>query len=153
PIGTAIGMLVGVTAPPSAPGATLLNTATFLHDPLGAVRSYWQGLLHDHPVAVKDLLTTLRDLLADASQAATAVSGTGTVADPWRMPIAGPVGLDVWSSSGGDVLDVAISAAFIADNLGQRCTRVESRIALGLWRLNLALGGATFLTSVEGRLT
>src|SRR5205807_2172881 len=43
PIGTAIGMLVGVTAPPSAPGATLLNTATFLHDPLGAVRSYWQG--------------------------------------------------------------------------------------------------------------
>jgi hypothetical protein len=152
PIGTAIGMLMGVTAPPSAPGATTLVLATFLHDPVGAIRGYWRGLLHDHPSGVVDLLSTLRDLLSDASQGAVAISGAGTDVTPWRIPIAGPVGFDVWSINAGDVLQIAISARYIADSLGQRCTRLESRFALGLVKLDLAAGGAVFLSSVDASL-
>jgi large repetitive protein len=152
PIGDAIRLLLGLTAPPSAPGATLLDIAAFLHDPLAAVRTYWRGLLRDHPAAIVDLLTSLRDLISDASQAVIAVSGSGTEADPWRLPIVGPLGLDAWSSNGGDVLDLAISSDYVADNLGLRCTRVESSVVVGLVQLDLATGSATFLPSVEARL-
>ena len=149
PIGAAIKLLVGMTPPPSAPTATTLDIATFLHDPLGAVRTYWRTLLRDHPSAIPDLLTTLRDLLSDSSHAATAITGSGSEADPWRMPVAGPVGLDVWTRSAGDVLEVAISAGYVADNLGLRCTRVESRLAVGLVRIDLAAGSVVFLSSVD----
>ncbi len=153
PVGDVVRLLLGLKAPPSAPGATLLDIASFLHDPLAAVRTYWRGLLHDHPTAVADLLTALRDLISDASQGAIAISGSGTEADPWRLPIVGPVGFDAWQSNGGDVLDIALSAVYVADNLGHRCTRVESEVAVGLIRLDLAAGGATFLSSVDARLT
>ena len=153
PIGTAISLLVGITAPPSAPGAATLNLSDFLRDPLAAVQAYWRGLLHDHPSAVPDLLATLRDLLSDATQAATAISGTGTEAAPWRLPIAGPVGLDVWTTSAHDVLEVALSARYVADNLGQRCTRVESTLSIGVVHLDLAAGSAVFLSSVAMRVT
>ena len=153
PIGPAFGMLVGVTPPSSAPGAAPLNVVTFLHNPLDAIQAYWHGLLRDHPGAMIELLSTLRDLLADASQAAAVITGTGTEADPWRVLIAGPIGFDVWAANGGDALEVALSAGFTADSLGNRCTRVDSRMAIGLVRFDLAGGTATFLTSAEGRLT
>ncbi len=153
PVGTAIGLLIGVTPPPSAPGATTLNLATFLHDPVAAIRDYWRGLLHSQPVALTDLLSTLRDLLADATQGGVAITGTGTEIDPWRMPIAGPASLDVWATNGGDVLEVALSAQFSSDNLGQQCTRVSSRIAIGIAHLDLAAGSASFLTSMDASLT
>jgi hypothetical protein len=152
PIGDAIKLLVGLTAPPSAPGATRLSPVAFLHDPLGAIQTYWRGLLHDHPSAVADLLTTLRDLISDADQAAIAISGTGTEADPWRLPIAGPVGLDVWSANAGDVLEVALSARYVADNLGQRCTRVETALSVGMVHVDLAGGSAVFLSAVNLQL-
>ena len=152
PIGDAVKLLLGLSAPPSAPGATLLDIASFLHDPLVAVRSYWRGLLHDHPEAITDLLISLRDLISDAGQGSVAISGSGNEADFWRLPIVGPFGLDAWRSSGGDVLDVALSADYVADNLGHRCTRVESKISVGLVTLDLAAGSATFLPSVDASL-
>lgn len=153
PIGDAISLLVGLTAPPSAPGAATLNLATFLQNPLGAIRAYWRGLLRDHPAGVTDLLSTLRNLLADAGHAATAITGSGTEADPWRLPLVGPVGLDVWKANAGDILEIAVSGGYIADNLGQRCTRVETRLSVGLMRLDLAAESAVFLSSVDVRLT
>jgi hypothetical protein len=152
PIGDVVRLLLGLKAPPSAPGTTLLDIAAFLHDPLAAVRTYWRGLLHDHPSAVADLLTSLRDLISDATQGGIAISGSGTAVDPWHMPIVGPVGLDVWTSNGGDTLDVAISAQYVADNLGHRCTRVETRVAVGLVELDLAANGAVFLPSIRIQL-
>jgi hypothetical protein len=153
PIGTAISQLFGVVAPPSALTATTINVATFLDDPLGAVRDYWHGLLRDHPSGVVDLLGTLRDLISDASQGAVAISGSGTDVDPWRLPIVGPVGLDVWKSAASDQLDLAVSAQYIADNLGQRCTRIESRLAVGLMHFDVVNGNAAFLTSVDFQLS
>ncbi len=152
PIGDVVRLLLGLTAPASAPGATLLDIASFLHDPLSAVRTYWRGLLHDHPSAIAELLTSLRDLISDASQSGIAITGSGTAADPWHMPIVDPVGLDVWASNGGDTLDVAVSAQYAADNLGHRCTRVETRVAVGLVELDLAASSAVFLPAVQMQL-
>src|SRR4029077_5850081 len=64
----------------------------------------------------------------------------------------GPVGLDVWTSNAGDSLDVAISAQYVADNLGHRCTRVETRVAVSLVELDLAANGAVFLPSIRIQL-
>jgi hypothetical protein len=152
PISNVVRLLLGLTAPPSAPGAMVLDIATFLHDPLAAVSTYWRGLLHDHPSGITDLLAAFRDLVSDASQAATAISGSGTEANPWRLALVGPVGLDAWSANSGDILNLAMSAGYLADNLGHRCTRVETRLAVELARLDLAAGVAMFLPLVEARV-
>lgn len=152
PVADAVKLLLGLTAPLSAPGATRLDIAAFLHDPMAALRTYWHDLLRDHPTAVKDLLTTLRDLLSDTAHTGAAISGTGTDIDPWRLPLAGPVGFDAWIAP-SDVLHIAVSAGYAADNLGHRCTRVETRIAAEIVRLDLSAGSAVFLSAVEGRLT
>ena len=153
PIGTVIELLLGLTPPPSAPTATLLDISAFLHNPLSAVRAYWRGLLHDHPAAIADLLTALRNLISDATQGAVAIAGSGTEADPWHLPLIGPVDLDFWTESAGDVLVVALGAAYVADNLGQRCTRVATSIELGLARLDLAAGAVVFLPKVEATVS
>jgi hypothetical protein len=153
PIGTVIELLLGLTPPPSAPSATLLDIAALLHDPLAAVRAYWRGLLHDHPAAITDLISALRDLISDAAQGAVAISGTGTEADPWRLPLVGPVGFNFWRENGGDALVVALGAGYVADNLGQRCTRVATDIEVEIIRLDLAAGGAVFLPKVEATVS
>jgi hypothetical protein len=151
-VGEALRLFLGLTAPPSDPGVTLVELPAFLGDPLGAVRGYWRALLRDHAAAVPDILTSLRDLLADDSRAATAVAGAGTEEDPWRVPIVGPITLDARRLAGGDALEVAVGAAYVTDELGNRCTVVETRLAVGLARLDLAGVQATLLSSVEAQL-
>ena len=146
PVGTAAALLLGVTPPPSAPGAQVIQPADFLRDPLAAIRAYWRGILHDHPTAVTDLLATFKNLIA--ADGTPAVSGSGTAADPWRLPIAGPVGLDL-STTGGDSLDIALSARYIADNLGQRCTRVETSVGIGLAHLDFQGAATSFVSSID----
>ena len=77
PVADAIKLLLGLTAPLSAPGATRLDIAAFLRDPMAALRTYWHDLLRDHPTAVKDLLATLRDLLSDAAHTGAAITRRG----------------------------------------------------------------------------
>jgi hypothetical protein len=152
PIGNAVRLLTGLQAPAGDPGIPLVELPAFLADPLGAVRGYWRTVLRDHAAAVPEILTTLRDLLADASRAATAVTGAGSEADPWHVPLVGPITLDAWRTNGGDVLELALGAGYVADNLGNRCTRVETALVAGLARLDLAGVQATLLSSVEVRI-
>jgi hypothetical protein len=61
--------------------------------------------VRDHAAAVPAIIATLRDLVADAAEAAGVVDGSGTEADPWRVRIAGPIELQAWAS--GERLSLA----------------------------------------------
>src|SRR6185295_3552113 len=104
-------------------------------DPLAAVSGYWQQLVGT-PAAATAVLGTLRSALADASQAAATVQGSGTTADPWRLPLIGPLQLELAAS--GAVLTAGMAAVTSVDTLGQSCTVVQTRIAATLARLDLA---------------
>ena len=146
----AVRVLVGLRAPAGFPAVPTLDLAHFLADPLGAVAGYWRTLVDQHPDAVPALLAVLRDLLADASRAADAVSGAGTEDDPWRVPIVGSVGLSAWTSVG--LLTVAVDSRFVVASLGHGCTRVETRLTVGLCALDLAGRHASFLPLVAASL-
>jgi hypothetical protein len=49
----------------------------------------WQSVVRDHAAAIPSIITTFRDLIADAADAGGVVSGTGTTADPWRVGVPG----------------------------------------------------------------
>jgi hypothetical protein len=152
PAGDAIGLLLGLSPPAGDPGVPRLDLPAFLANPLGAVSGHWQSLVRDHAAAVPEVLTALRDLLADASRGATPVDGSGSEADPWRVPLVGPVTLNVWKGAGDTTLRVAVAASYINDTLGNGCTRVETSLAVGLAELDLAGSHATLLSSVEAKL-
>ncbi|HEX7537186.1 MAG TPA: DUF6603 domain-containing protein, partial [Dermatophilaceae bacterium] len=149
-LATALRVLLGLTAPPGHPAVPTTPVARLVSDPLGAVREYWRVLLADHPEAVVAALQPLRDLVSDATKATTDVSGTGTAADPWTIPLVGPVDLQLFTEE--SILHVAVGARYVVDTLGQGCTRVESRLRIALVSLDLAAGHATFCSLVEARL-
>jgi large repetitive protein len=151
PAGDALRALLGLEPPVGHPGVPTIDVAAFLQDPLAALQQHWRTVLRDHAAAVPTLLATVRGLLADAG-AAQAVAGTGTADDPWRFGLVGPVELRVWTESGGDVLHVAIGATYVVDDLGHRCTRVETQFSFGLVRLDLAAGSVVFAAGVDARL-
>jgi large repetitive protein len=149
-LAVALRVLLGLTAPPGHPAVPTIPAARLVSDPLGALREYWRVLLADHPDAVVAVLQPLRDLISDVTKATTDVSGTGTAADPWTIPLAGPVDLQLFTE--GSILHVTIGARYVVDTLGQRCTRVESRLRIALVSLDLSAGHATFCSLVEARL-
>ncbi len=153
PIAAVLKRLFGLEPPSGAPGVPTLSIAAFLGDPLSAVRGYWHTLVHDHPDAVASLLGEVRDLVADAGASGSAVAGSGTDADPWRVTLAAPIELQVWRVDAGNGLELAIAARKFGDTLGQRCTRVDLQLAIGLASLDLARGAATFLSLADVRLT
>ena len=67
------------------------------------------------------------------------------------MAIAGPLALT--ATQGGDRLSIGLSLGFITDNLGVRCTRVESALRVTAVELDLAGRTATFLPSITGSLS
>ena len=138
--------LLGFTAPTGFPTVQTTDLATFLHDPLGAVAAYWQGLLSGHTDAVPTVLAVLRDLVADASQAAVPVTGQGTPVDPWVVPVVDPVSIRAWVADG--VLALAAGAQLVVDTLGQGCTRLTTQVAVSLAAIDLGTRHVTFLPEV-----
>ena len=150
-----IRALLGLDAPAGFPTIPTVSVAQLLQNPLGAVREYWRALLTDHEDAVPAALRPLRDLISDAAHAAATVTGDGTAALPWVLPLAGPVQLQVFrdgSDPAGSV-HVAVAARYSLDTLGQGCTRVDSSLRVALATLDLVGGHAAFCSLVEGRLT
>ncbi len=110
--------------------------------------------MRNHAAAVPEILATLRDFIADQSSGGSSIEGAGTDVDPWRIvlvQLVQPIELHAWRSA-DDRLDLAIAARSIADELGQRCTRVELRLTAGLASLDFAAGQASFLGLVDVRL-
>ena len=152
-LGDAVGLLIGVKAPPSAPTLPTLDLAGFLRDPLGALATYWKGLIAS-PAGMTDVLGLLRDLLADATVSGTAIVGTGTAADPWVVPVVGPLNLLAWRPDGApERLVAALSASYAVATLGQGCTKVGTAFTATLADLDLAAGHASLLTGAQAAVT
>ena len=149
--GSALGvvrLLLGLDAPA---GVTAVTLPALMADPVGAMSGYWRDLIVAPAGAATSVLAALRDALADASEATSAIRGTGTALDPWCVPLIGPLQLEVVAN--GSVLAVNIVAATSVDTLGQRCTVVETRLAATLAELDLSARSASLLPGVEGVLS
>jgi hypothetical protein len=149
-LGDALGLarqLLGLDPPAGVPAVTL---AALMADPVAAVAGYWQQLV-TNAAAATQVLSALRRAIADASEAAAVVSGSGTTAAPWRLPLIGPLAFEI--AVNGNRLDVAVAASTSVDTLGQRCTVVETRIAAQIARIDLAARRASLLGALEATLT
>jgi hypothetical protein len=149
-LGTALGsarQLLGLDPAGGLPAVTL---PALMANPIAAVSGYWQQVFTT-PAVATTLLGTLRSALTDASEAASVVTGSGTVADPWRLPLIGPFALEVYAE--GSVVTISAAAATSVDTLGQRCTVVRTRFAAVLAKLDFAARTAQLLPGAEASLT
>lgn len=149
-LGTALGLarqLLGLDPPAGVSAVTL---AALMADPVAAVAGYWQQLVAN-AAAANTVLSALRRAITDASEQTSVVAGLGTLDAPWRLPVIGPLAFEV--AADGAQLHVGLAAATEVDDLGQRCTVVETRIAAQLARIDLAARSAVLLGSVEATLT
>ncbi len=153
PAGAVVRLILGLTTPAGTPGLAPVAIATFLHDPLDAVRGYWSTLVASHAGAVPQILAELRDLIADQGVATQAITGTGTEADPWSVPIAGTVALLVRAAPPGPLVTVALAGKFANDQLGAGCTLLEAELEVGLVAADLGAGFCAFLPHVAARLS
>jgi large repetitive protein len=153
PIGTVLRVLLGLAPPASAPTVPTVDVVAFLSNPLATVGGHWRNLLRDHATAIPGLLDELRSLIADAGAAISPIAGAGTADDPWRLPLIGPVALQFRSEAGGDRLNVALACAYAVDTLGQRCTRIDTRLIVGLANIDFVTGRLVIAGAVEARLT
>jgi hypothetical protein len=141
---SAVRVLVGLSPPA---GVTPIAIGALLQDPLAALRAYWQGLVRDHAAAVPAVLTELRNLLADRAGAALGVTGSGSAEVPWQIALAGPVVLQAWTV--GDRLLFGPAIRFSVDDIGQRCTRIETSLAVTLADIDFATPRASFLAAID----
>jgi large repetitive protein len=142
-----VRLLLGLDAPA---GIAPIDLPALMTDPLAAVSGYWRDLANSD-AAMKAVLAELRSALADASEAASSIRGTGTAIDPWRVPLIGPLVLEI--SKNGPVLAVGIAALTSVDTLGARCTVVETRFAATLAELDLTARTASLVSRVESVLS
>ena len=142
-----VQQLLGLTPPAGIPAVTL---PALMSDPVAAVAGYWQQLV-GNPLAVTAVLQTLRQALADASEAASVVQGSGSAIDPWRLPLVGPLALEAVAS--GSVVTVSVAGATSVDTLGQRCTVVNTRVAATLARIDLTARTAQLMLGAEASLS
>ena len=153
PVQTSLRMVLGLSVPAGIPGITPTSIASFLGDPLGAVRSYWRELILNHAAGVPLVLAPLRDLIADNGAIATAITGTGTPVDPWTTALVGPLKLQLWKVPGANRIEIALAAAYMNDTLGERCTRLDASIGVGLLAIDLDGGPTSFISSISAGIS
>jgi hypothetical protein len=152
--GDAVGLVLGIPRP-AAPALPTVDAARLLSDPLGAVAERWRVLLAGAADDVRTVLEALRDLIADTAAQALPVTGGGTSADPWRVPVTEGVALTVWSAD--DVLSVAVAATIGVEDLGGSGYAMALSVEATLVELGLGDGAgvprhAAFLPAASGRL-
>lgn len=149
-LGDALGLarqLVGLDPPA---GITAVTLAALMADPVAALTGYWRALI-GNDAATRQVLSALRLALTDKSEKDSVVAGDGSAATPWRLPLIGPLALELTASGG--VLGIGLGAKTSIDTLGQRCTVVETRIGVKLASIDLAARHASLLGAVEATLT
>jgi hypothetical protein len=151
PAGDAVAVLIGFADPPGGgPAPPSVDVGAFLADPVGAVAAHWQKLVSAHADAVPAVLGVLRDAIAAGPVSAVAIEGTGTEANPWRVPVAEGLDLAAWHVA--DVVTVAIEASATTDDLGGAGVIAALRAQAVLATLDLDGRHASFLPSADGRL-
>ena len=103
--------------------------------PVAALTGYWRALI-GNDAATRQVLSALRLALTDKSEKDSVVAGDGSAATPWRLPLIGPLALELTASGG--VLGIGLGAKTSIDTLGQRCTVVETRIGVKLASIDFA---------------
>lgn len=143
--GAAVAVLIGLDPPT---GVTGTDATALLADPLGALAAYWDDLAGTD-AAMRAALRELANLVLGGS--APAVPGSGTVADPWVVALAGPVALAVHrTADGGSTLHVALTAG--ADIAVFDGHQVHSALRVELLRARLATRSLDLLVGVGGEL-
>ncbi|WP_299631503.1 DUF6603 domain-containing protein [uncultured Roseobacter sp.] len=150
PAGDLIAIMLGWQAPPGASaGYPRIDLLEFLGDPLGRLRAHWEAVLNSHIADVPAVLSSLRELLTgDATPGA--VTGSGTDAAPWVLPLVAGLHVAVWRDAAARLV---IGLGFLRqiDTLGERCTVLETRVRAGIVALDLDSGAAGFLPEVSVR--
>ncbi len=143
-----VRLLIGLDAPG---GVAPIGLPALMADPVTAVGDYWRAVVAAPAGAATAVLSALRDALADAGEAASAILGTGTALDPWRVRLVGPLALELVANA--SVLSVRLAVSTSVDTLGQRCTVLDTRIAATLADIDLQAKTASLLPGVEGMLS
>lgn len=139
--------LVGLDPPA---GITAVTLAALMADPVAALTGYWRALI-GNDAATRQVLSALRLALTDKSEKDSVVAGDGSAATPWRLPLIGPLALELTASGG--VLGIGLGAKTSIDTLGRRCTVVETRIGVKLASIDFAARHASLLGAVDATLT
>jgi hypothetical protein len=142
--GADLKALLGLTPPAGVPP---LDASQLLSNPLGTLQSWWHDLITNHAAAVPAVLTHLLNLVSAPLQAAQSVSGTGTSADPWSIPVANRLSLDCWRD--GDRLVLAPTVSLRVGDLAAGCTTVLTTLRAELATFDLVAGHAQFLSRVD----
>ena len=148
PAGDLIAVALGWEAPAGASaGYPTINVPAFLGDPLGALRQHWEDVLANHAPDIPAVLARLRELVTGDATAG-AVTGSGTEAEPWTLPLTAGLHIAIWQGADGRLL---IGVGFLrrVDTLGERCTVLETRVRAAILALDFAGGGASFLPEVS----
>ncbi|GGH43673.1 hypothetical protein GVY41_01285 [Frigidibacter albus] len=147
PAADRIAVALGWRAPPGAgAGYPRVDLIAFLGDPLGALRAHWDDVMSNHAADVTAVLAQLRELLTgDATPGS--VTGSGTSASPWLLPLVAGLHVAVWRGADGR-LTLGLGFVRSVDTLGQRCTVIETRVRAAIVAIDLASGGASFLPEV-----
>ncbi|MCW2645081.1 MAG: putative transcriptional activator SRCAP-like protein, partial [Pseudonocardiales bacterium] len=141
--GTELKALLGLTGTGAMPA---LQAEHLLTDPLGTLATWWHDLLTTHQADVPAVLAHLCNLVAPAMPPPS-VTGTGTAADPWSIPIVPKLTIDAWLDAGR--LIVAPTLSLRSNNLAGDCTLVLTTVRMQLASIDLAGKHAQFPLAVD----
>ncbi|MEP2642694.1 DUF6603 domain-containing protein [Roseobacter sp.] len=148
PAATLLSVALGLSAPPGATGSYPTgDVIAFLGDPIGTLRAHWQAVLADHTPDMPAVLGVLRELITGA---AGAVPGAGTDPDPWLLPldVTSDLAIALWQPEAGR-LCIGTRFRFRVDDLGERCTVIETRMRACLVTLDFVAPAASFLDQIQ----
>src|ERR1019366_8274178 len=117
PAGTAIGVLLGITAPASHATDTSwpsLSLPGFVADPLGSIGAFLRDVIAAGGTDFADLLSEIPGLLG----LTVAVTGNGTADQPWSIELATGAELIVWQDGTPTILHAGVRAGPAIPPLG-----------------------------------
>ncbi len=139
--------LLGLTPPA---GATAIDATRLITDPLGTLSAWWHDLVTTQAAHVPDVLTHLRNLIIGQLQlqAGDQVTGSGTIADPWSIPVLTRLRIDCWLDGARLVVAPTLSLR-AASTLAGGCTTVQTDLRLELLSVDLAAHSAQFPLAID----
>jgi len=149
-LGAAGAELAGLLGLDPPAGVTAIDGAKLITDPLGTLAVWWHELVTAHPDQVPGVLAHVRNLVAGPLQLAAGdtVSGTGTPADPWSIPVLTRLRIDCWLD-GSRLLVAPTLSLRAASALAGGCTTVLTQLQVQIAAIDLAATRAQFPLSAD----
>jgi len=146
--GQTIQVLLGLAAPPgqAAWAVPLTTLPNLLADPVKAIRGYHIAVIATDAAGYAFVLDSLRQLLV-APGTTLPVGGTGTAADPWRLPLSDGVAILAWTA--GQRLEIGVAVDREVVDLGGGCPRVTLELSAQLVSIGLDGSACHLLSGVR----